>query len=399
MPSYRYRRLDNHQAQHDGVIEAESLEQARQQLLQQPGMLLSLKVVPAWQQQWRRQRRQLTPAEQLQITQQLATLLEAGQTLEWSLQTLLAQSPGGRMQQLLQQLLQAIQGGESFSSALSASQQFSKLYLAMVRAGESSGTLDEVFVQLAGYLERRQKLRSRVINALIYPAFLIIGVLGSLALLLAYVVPQFVPIFVDLNVDLPLITQWIMRLGQLLNQQGLTLLAGAMVLLLLLSALMRKEAVQQRVDRFWLKTKGLGNLLNRLDTARFSQTLGTLLAHQVALLPALHIARDVCVNRAIRAQIEQVTLEVKNGGKLAAALTAQKCLPTLARQMVDVGERSGTLATMLLKISNIYEESVQHSFERMLALLVPILTVVMALLVAVIMLAIMLPLMSLTNHL
>lgn len=397
MSLYRYKWLGSDKQLQTGQLQASSWQDAFEQLKARDGMLVELKAVSSWRSSMMTRRSQLQGRDLLEITEQLATLLGAGQTLEWSLSTLVRQTQS-RSHTLLKTLLNQIQQGESLSHALKQSGQFSTLYLAMIRAGESSGTLADVFKQLAVYLEKRQKLRSKLINALIYPAFLMIGVFGSILLLIAYVVPQFVPIFIDLNVPLPFVTRVLMHLGSWLNQYGLIALALVMGIFLVSSAWLRQDAARLWADRQLLRIKGVGSLIYQIDTSRFCQTLGTLLEHQVALLPAMAIAREVCLNRAFKHQINQAQDAVKNGVRLTAALTQSVTMPALALRMIEVGERSGEQAAMLLKASDIFDERITQTFERMLTLLVPILTVVMAVLVAVIMLAIMLPLMSLTNH-
>lgn len=276
--------------------------------------------------------------------------------------------------------------------------QFSPLYLSMVRAGEAGGALENTLRQLSDYLERSQLLRGEVINALIYPAFLVVGVLGSLALLLAYVVPQFVPIFNDLGVPIPLITEVILGLGQFLGAYGLAVLAGLSVTIWGLAARLRNPRHREQYDRRLLGIRLIGPLLQRVEAARLARTLGTLLSNGVVLLQALVIARQVCTNRALQAQVAQAAESVKGGGTLASAFGAQPLLPDLALQMIEVGEQAGELDSMLLKVADVFDVEAKRGIDRLLATLVPSLTVLMAVLVAVIMLAIMLPLMSLTSN-
>jgi general secretion pathway protein F len=247
-------------------------------------------------------------------------------------------------------------------------------------------------------LERSQLLRGEVINALIYPAFLVVGVLGSLALLLAYVVPQFVPIFRDLGVPIPMITKVILALGEFLSAWGLAVFVGVIVMIWTMAVRMRDPQRRERYDRRLLALGVIGPLLQRVEAARLARTLGTLLNNGVALLQALVIARQVCTNRALQAQVEQAAESVKGGGTLASAFGVQPLLPDLALQMIEVGEQAGELDSMLLKVADVFDVEAKRGIDRLLAALVPALTVVMAGMVAVIMLAIMLPLMSLTSN-
>ena len=276
--------------------------------------------------------------------------------------------------------------------------QFSTLYISMIRAGEAGGTLENTLRQLSDYLERSEALRGEVINALIYPLFLVVGVLGSLALLLAYVVPQFVPIFRDLGVPIPFITRAILALGEVLSDYGLLILGAIIVLIWGLAWRRRQPLRRERHDRRLLGIKVIGPLTQRLEAARLARTLGTLLSNGVALLQALLIVRQVCGNHAIRRQVQEASEWVKGGGTLATAFGEQPLLPELALNMIEVGEQAGNLDAMLLKVADVFDVEAKRGIERLLAALVPTLTVVMAVMVAVIMLAIMLPLMSLTSN-
>jgi general secretion pathway protein F len=396
MHSFQYRALDAEGTAHHGNLEAATEQAAVSQLQARGWLVLNIE---AGSQRLARANSAMKGAALVSFTQQLGTLLGAGQPLERALDILIRQAHQPKTRALIERIREQVKAGKPFSQALEEeSGQFSTLYISMVRAGEAGGALEGTLGQLSDYLERSQLLRGEVINALIYPAFLIVGVLGSLALLLAYVVPQFVPIFRDLGVPIPLITQIILAMGEFLASWGLVLF-GAIVALLWSGAIaLRNPARRQRHDRRLLGLKVIGPLLQRIEAARLARTLGTLLDNDVALLQALQVVRQVCSNRAIIAQVEQATEWVKGGGTLASAFGQRPLLPELAIQMIEVGEQSGELDRMLLKVAQVFDVEARRGIDRMLAALVPTLTVVMAVMVAVIMLAIMLPLMSLTSN-
>lgn len=399
MSLFNYRAIDSNGVARNGALEAQDLKTAVT-LLQKRGLLV-LDIDPAGTQMLRKAfgRGQLKGAALVSFTQQLATLLGAGQPLERSLGILLKQPGQPHIRALIERIRDQVKAGQPLSKALAEQgSDFSPLYLAMVGAGEAGGALENTLRQLSDYLERSQLLRGEVINALIYPAFLVVGVLGSLALLLAYVVPQFVPIFNDLGVPIPLITEVILGLGEFLGAYGLAVLAGLIATVWTLNARLRNPLRREKHDRRLLGIRIIGPLLQRVEAARLARTLGTLLSNGVALLQALVIARQVCTNRALQAQVTQATESVKAGGTLASAFGAQPLLPDLALQMIEVGEQAGELDRMLLKVADVFDVEAKRGIDRMLAALVPSLTVVMAVLVAVIMLAIMLPLMSLTSN-
>lgn len=399
MSLFTFRALDSQGVTQRGTLQAKD-QAAAVAILHKRGWLL-LQIDTAGSQGLRHAfvRGSLKGAALVSFTQQLATLLGAGQPLERSLGLLLKQPGQPQVRALIERIRDQVKAGKPLSAALEdEGASFSPLYLSMVRAGEAGGALESTLRQLSDYLERSERLRGEVINALIYPAFLVVGVLGSLALLLAYVVPQFVPIFQDLGVPIPLITEVILALGQFLGAYGLLVLAGLIVALGTLAARLRDPQRRERYDRRLLGLRVLGPLLQRVEAARLTRTLGTLLSNGVALLQALVIARQVCTNRALQAQVADAAESVKGGGTLASAFGTQPLLPDLALQMIDVGEQAGELDSMLLKVADIFDVEAKRGIDRLLAALVPSLTVVMAVLVAVIMLAIMLPLMSLTSH-
>ena len=400
MPRYRYRALDPEGLPRQGELHASSSEAVASQLHKRGLMVLQVKAAGAGL--WRLGRGQgLSASELVNFTQQLAILLGAGLPLDQALGVLINQpgAQGSATRGLLERIRERVKAGQPLSSAMGEEDgQFSALYIGLVRAGEAGGALEETLGQLTDYLERSQALRGEVINALIYPAFLVVGVLGSLVLLLSYVVPQFVPIFRDLGVPVPLITEVILNLGQFFSRYGLLLLGGLAFAAWLLPAALRNPARRVRWDRRLIGLPVLGPLLQRLEAARLARTLGTLLHNGVALLGALAIARQACSNRALQAQLAGATEEVKEGGSLAYALSRDSLLPHLAVQMIQVGEQAGQLDAMLLKVASVFDTEARRSIARLLAALVPTLTIVMAVLVAVIMLAIMLPLMSLTSN-
>ena len=334
-----------------------------------------------------------------QFTHQLATLLGAGQPLDRALGILLELPEGERAKKLIERVRDRVRGGTTLSQALDEEHGvFPKLYVSLVRAGEAGGSLEETLRRLADYLERAQQLRGSIVNALIYPAFLLVGVLGSLVLLLAYVVPQFVPIFQDMQVPIPLITRAVLALGNLIQDWW-----WLMVLLIVGAVFVRRAQLRDPDARLaahakLLQRRVVGPLLVKVETARIARTLGTLLKNGVPLLSSLTIARQVTANRALDEALATAAEQVKGGAGLGFALAQSQRFPRLALQMVQVGEEAGQLDTMLLKVADTFELESKRAIDRLLAALVPALTIVMTVLVAIIMAAILLPLLSLTSN-
>jgi general secretion pathway protein F len=334
-----------------------------------------------------------------QFTHQLATLLGAGQPLDRALGILMDLPEGASAKQLIERVRDRVRGGTPLSQALDDEHSvFPKLYISLVRAGEAGGSLEDTLRRLADYLERSQQLRGSIINALIYPAFLMVGVLGSLLLLLAYVVPQFVPIFDDMQVPIPLITQIVLAIGSTLQTWW-----WAIGVLLILGVLIARSRLRDPVTKLaWhtrlLTMKVVGPLILKVQTARIARTLGTLLKNGVPLLTSLGIARQVTANKALDLALAQASEQVKEGAGLSFALAQSQRFPRLALQMVQVGEEAGQLDTMLLKVADTFELESRRAIDRLLAALVPTLTIVMTVMVAFIMAAILLPMLDLTSH-
>jgi general secretion pathway protein F len=334
-----------------------------------------------------------------QFTHQLATLLGAGQPLDRALGILMDLPEGEHAKKLIERVRDRVRGGTPLSQALDEEHGvFPKLYIALVRAGEVGGSLEDTLRRLADYLERSQQLRGSIINALIYPAFLMVGVLGSLLLLLTYVVPQFVPIFQDMQVPIPWITQAVLALGTTLQNWWWLILVLVVGGVLVWRSRMRDPALRLAWHERLLKMRLIGPLVLKVETARLARTLGTLVKNGVPLLSALGIARQVTSNRALDESLVQATEMVKGGNGLSLALSQSQRFPRLAIQMVQVGEEAGQLDTMLLKVADTFELESRRSIDRLLAALVPALTIVMTFFVAIIMAAILLPLLSLTSN-
>jgi general secretion pathway protein F len=334
----------------------------------------------------------------LQFTQQLATLLGAGQPLDRALQILLDLPESEAARKVIERIRETVRSGAPLSAGLEQQHgMFSKLYINMVRAGEVGGSLHDTLRRLADYLERSKALKESVINALIYPVILVLMVLGSLALLLGYVVPQFMPLFQDMGAELPLLTQIVLWVGDVLNTGWWMILAVMVLALLAIRRQLNDPARRARFDAWLLQRGRIGDLVAKIETARLARTLGTLLHNGVPLLSALAIARNVVGNLALVEAVDESAEAVKTGSGLALSLGRSKRFPRLALQMVQVGEESGELDGMLLKVADTFDVEVRNTLDRLLAALVPLLTIVMAGVIAMIVLAILLPILDLSS--
>lgn len=344
-------------------------------------------------------KRQEFGAEQvLQFTQQLATLLGAGQPLDRALGILLDLPDTPEARRVIERVREAVRGGTPLSTALEQQHgPFSRLYVNLVRAGEAGGNLHESLRRLAEYLERSAQLRSRVINALIYPVILVVLVFASVTFLLAFVVPQFQTLFESMDADLPWYSTLVLQVSLLVRGWWWALLLLGAGLAAWLYSRFSNPATRRALDARVLGWKFPGELIAKLDTARLARTLGTLVRNGVPLLTALNLSRPVLSNSVLAEAIEAAAEDVKTGSGLGYAMARQKCFPRLAVHMIQVGEESGELDAMLLKAADTFDQETANALDRLLAALVPALTVLMTLVVGLIMISVLLPIYDLTN--
>lgn len=340
----------------------------------------------------------LNPKQVTAFTDQLATLMGAGQPLDRALQILLELPESEKAKKLIGRIRDQVREGSSLSDALEAQHDsFSRLYINMVRAGEAGGTLERTLRRLAEYMDRSQKLRSSIISALIYPSLLALAVLGAIFMLLVFVVPQFVPMFEDMGMELPFITKIVLAAGNVLMNWWWLLIGGIVALIVWFKRQMAQTESRRGMDARLLRFGLFGTLYLRLETAKLTRTLGTLLQSGVPLLGALSIARNVLSNVVLAEAVDEASNLVKTGDGLAWALGQQKRFPKMCLQMVAVGEESGELDTMLLKVADVYDGETRATIDRLLAALTPILTLIMAVVVGFIMMALLLPIMSIMS--
>jgi len=337
----------------------------------------------------RRRRRRLSQKEIGILTRELATLLEAGLTLDRSLQILVDLTSEEHLVRVLSDLQERVRGGATFSSALEAQdKQFPRLYINMVRAGEASGAMEQVLDRLADYLERLAELRQTVTSALVYPSILLFVAALSVILLLVFVVPQFTVLFEDMGEALPLSTQIVVAAGDLFRHYWWAMLCMIALAAVVIERWLQNPAAKARLDRRVLTLPLFGDLIWKMETARLCHTLSTLLKNGLPLLSALNLAKEVVSNQKLFGLIEEAGEELKHGRGLAGPLARLQALPDLALQMIRVGEESGSLDAMLAKVASLYDRETRVSVQRMLTLLEPILIIGLGVIVAGIILSI-----------
>jgi general secretion pathway protein F len=328
-------------------------------------------------------RRRINQKEISILTRELATLLEAGMTLDRSLQILVDLTDEEHLVRVLSDVQERVRGGATFSSALDMQDgQFPRLYINMVRAGEASGALDQVLDRLADYLERLAELRQTVTSALVYPSILLVVAGLSVIMLLVFVVPQFTVLFEDMGESLPLPTQIVVATGDLFRNYWWAMLVGIAVIAVVLERWLQNPVVRNRFDHKVLNVPLFGDLIWKMETARLCHTLATLLKNGLPLLSALTLAKEVVSNRKLSGLLNEAGDDLKHGRGLAGPLARLEVLPDLALQMIRVGEESGSLDAMLAKVASIYDRETRNSVQSMLTLLEPILIIGLGVVVA-----------------
>ncbi len=323
------------------------------------------------------------------FTHELCTLLSAGVSLDRALGVIEELSPKPALQQLVKGVRERVRQGQSLADALQGCEGvFNTFYVNLVRAGEAGGALESTLRRLGDHLARTQALRESITAALIYPVILVLVAIGAVLLLLTYVVPQFAQLFADVGQALPLPTRVVIASGEFLQHYGWLLPLLVVGLAALGERLLRRPQQRLRVHRWLLVTPLLGDLIERLETARFARTLATLLGNGVTLVEALRLARKGVGNLEIGARLQVAEARVSEGRRLAEQLREQRAVPPFAVQMVSVGEESGELESMLLRVADAYEAEVQRSLKRMLAILEPAMILLLGALVAGIVLSI-----------
>jgi general secretion pathway protein F len=335
----------------------------------------------------------------LALTQQLATLFEAGMPLDRALAILEELAPNARIKAIVSDLLRSVRGGASLSDALAKHhpRPFSRLYINMVRAGEKGGVLEVTLRRLAEFLEARAAFRDAIATALAYPLVITLVGAGAIVFLLTFVIPRFSAIFSDLGQAIPLPTQILLGLSAAVQSYWW---AGiAVVLLAILGWRIWTGTPEGKLqwDQTILSLPIVGPLTLKVETARFARTLGTMMRSGVPVLGAMAVVGDMMTNQIVGRWVGRVSDTVKRGGTIAAALGEHARFPALAVHMVRVGEETGRLEEMLLKVADTFESDVRVELKRVIGLLEPAIILVMGVLVAFIVVAMLLAIFSINE--
>ena len=422
MPKFRYVAMDSQGTEKEGVVDAENQSQAIAKIRSQDmfptrvaelggggkaaasgtsaaatgkGMQMELKM-PSFM------AKRVKPKELMVFTRQLATLVEAGLPLLRGLRILLKQEKHPALREALNGMGEAVEGGSTFSESLSQFPKiFDNLFVNMVRAGEAGGVLELVLIRLAEFMEKAEKIKNKVKAAMVYPLVVLFAAFGILAFMLTSVIPKFEAIFDDLleGSQLPAVTRFVIGLSNLVKHNGLILVIVIAIIVTLIKFWGRTEKGRYVMDRIQLKAPMFGDLMTKTAVSRFTRTLGTLMSSGVPVLQALNIVRDTSGNAVIAKAIQQVHDSVKEGDNMAMPLEAAKVFPDMVVSMVDVGEETGALPEMLIRVADNYDDEVDTAVEGLTSVIEPIMIVMLAVIIGTIVIAMFMPLIQIIGEL
>jgi len=336
------------------------------------------------------------------FTRQLATLIDAGLPLLRGLEVLRKGEKNPVLKRALATIGESVEAGSTFSEALAQHPKiFNKLYVNMVRAGEAGGVLDVTLSRLADFQEKAQKIKSKVVTAMVYPSVVIFVALAILTFLMIVIVPKFEEIFRDLleGAQLPALTRFVIGASNVVKNQAI--LVGAVIagVVILFKVSAKTTKGRYIIDKLKLNSPVFGSLLRKVGIARFTRTLGTLIASGVPILQALNIVKETAGNAVIADAVSHVHDAVKEGERIVQPLEASKVFPPMVVSMVDVGEETGALPDMLMKIADVYDDEVDNAVTALTSLLEPIMIVFLAVVVGTIVIAMFLPLIEVIGKL
>jgi len=334
------------------------------------------------------------------FTRQLATLIDSGLPLLRGLNVLAKQEPNLVLKSTINSLAESVQGGSTFSESLGQHpKMFNKLFVNMVKAGELGGVLEVVLTRLAEYQEKAHKLKGKIVSAMVYPLIVMFIAVAIMSFLMLFIVPKFREMFADMEGgELPLISRVVfgfsdwMLARPLILPNSVWILIASVAIYLGFAAWTRTKQGRKVVDSAKLKIPIFGDIQRKSAIARFTRTLGTLVTSGVPILQALNITRDTAGNVVVAEAIDKVHDAVKEGESIVSPMTGSGIFPNLVVSMVDVGEETGQLPEMLLKIADVYDDEVDGAVTALTSILEPIMIVILALVVGAIVFALFLPL-------
>ncbi|MBD8514846.1 type II secretion system inner membrane protein GspF [Photobacterium sp. WH77] len=402
MAAFEYKALDTKGRQKKGVMEADTARQLRQQLREQG--LIPVEVSQSHEREKRKAggriafRRGISTNELSLLTRQLATLVQAGMPLEECLRAVAEQSEKVRLKNMMLAVRSRVVEGYTLADSMAEFPHiFDQLFRAMVSAGEKSGHLDTVLNRLADYTENRQKMRSKLQQALIYPTMLTLVAVSVVAFLLATVVPKIVDQFVHMGQELPQITQVLLAASNFVQHWGLAVVLVIILLIAGIRMALRRPDLRLRWDRRMMGVPVIGKVARGLNTSRFARTLSICTSSAIPLLDGMKVASQVMTNTWVNQEILEAADKVREGASLRVSLEQTKLFPPMMLHMIASGERSGELEQMLTRAADNQDRDFESLVNMALGVFEPLLIVVMAGVVMFIVIATLMPIIALNN--
>ncbi|RII29979.1 MAG: type II secretion system protein GspF [Geobacter sp.] len=400
MPTFRYKAYNSGGSAVSGAIDADTERQAMAQL-KAKGLLpreLLEEGAPGTAAKPFSFQRGVSAADLSLFTRRLATLVASAVPLFEAIVSLHEQEENGFLRQVLARVRDRIAEGASLSRALASEPKiFGESYVSMVSAGEAGGALDAVLERLADFLEEQDEVRGRVTSAMAYPILMMLVGSGVMLFLLTVVIPKIVVIFEDSKASLPLITVILIKFSHFLRGWWWIPAGLAVASVPLYRNAMKRDSMRMKRDELLLKIPLAGGMLQRLILSRFARVLGLLLSSGVPIIRALDITSEVVVNRVYRSFLHEVMEEVAQGGSLSGSLKKSALFPPLLVHLASVGEKGGTLETMLIKAGVAYEREFSTRLTRLMGLLEPLLVLGMGVAVGIVVMAVLLPIFELNQ--
>ena len=401
MGAFEYTALDSAGRERKGVLEGDTARQVRQLLREQS--LLPVEVNEVAQEESRRKssftvRRGVSASDLALLTRQLATLVHSGLPLEEALMAVSEQSEKPRIRTIVMGVRAKVMEGHALADGLADFPNvFPEIYRATVAAGEQSGHLDTVLERLADYTESREQMRSRTINAMLYPILLFGVCISIVVMLLTFVVPKIVKQFENSKSDLPVLTQGLIAISDFLRDWGILVVLGLIAAGFLFKRWLRDPGARRRYHAFLLRVPLIGKVVRGSNTARFARTFATLTSSAVPVLDAMRIAGEVVTNLPMRDAVEVAATRVREGAPIGKSLGNSKIFPPMMIHLIASGETSGELETMLERAATNQEREMDSVLGAVVGLLGPLMILVMGGLVLMIVLAMLLPIFQLNE--
>ena len=336
------------------------------------------------------------------FTRQMSTLVNAGLPLMRALRVLQRQEKNVALRDAVVQMAESIESGSTFAEALAAHPKiFDRLFVNMVKAGEIGGVLDVVLARLAEFQEKAEKIKGKVKSAMTYPIVVLVMALSILMFLMTYIVPKFADIFGDLmgGKGMPMLTQFVMSASSVMVHRFPVVLIVIVVLVVVIKLLARTDKGRYGLDQFKLHAPVFGTLISKNSISRFTRTLGTLMSAGVPVLQALNIVKETVGNEVIAKSVTTIHDAVKEGENMAPPIASSKVFPPMVVSMVEVGEETGALPDMLMKIADSYDDDVDNAVAAMTSIIEPLLIIFLAVVVGTIVIALFMPLVSIIGGL